>query len=149
MGSDYSNTINVFNTPEAAYQALTSHFNKWWTTGCNSISDVGDTITFRFGETYWIMRASKLIPNQLIELECIEAYHIHEGLSESIAREWEGTVLKWEIINEDDFTKISMVHQGLIPSLDCFEVCEQGWDHFFTGSLKQYLDTGNGFPFEV
>ncbi len=37
---------------------------------------------------------------------------------------------------------------GLVPTLECFEVCAQGWDYFFVNSLKQYLVTGEGSPFE-
>ncbi len=81
-----------------------------------------------------------------MELECIEAHHIHEGLPESILNEWEGTKLIWQIQQEGENTKIMFTHDGLIPSLDCYDVCEAGWDHFFVNSLKGYLDNGEGNP---
>jgi hypothetical protein len=145
--NDYTQTIVVSNTPNAAYKALTTEFDKWWTPDTGSISNVGDTIKFKFNTTYWIMRANTLARNY-IELECIEAHHIHDGLPSSILKEWEGTTLKWEIQEQDGNTKISLTHKGLIPSLDCFEICKEGWDYFFVTSLKKYLNKGKGLPFE-
>ncbi len=149
MSANYTREIIVSNTPANAYQALTTAFDKWWTTSCNTISETGDKITFRFGSTYWVMRVNSLVPDNSVELECIEAHHEHEGLSTSIANEWEGTKLKWTIQKMGDKTRIVLVHDGLVPSLNCFEVCEQGWDYFFVNSLKQHLDSGKGMPFEI
>jgi len=148
MAAYYTREIVVSNSPGAAYQALTTAFDKWWTTSCNPISETGDKITFRFGSTYWVMCASSLTTDSSVELECIEAHHVHDGLPSSILDEWKGTKLKWEIQKEEEKTKIILVHEGLTPSLECYEVCEQGWEYFFVNSLKQYLDTGEGSPFE-
>ena len=148
MITSYTREIIVSNTPSEAYRALTAGFNKWWTTGCNPISETGDRITFCFGSTSWVMRANRLVPDNYVELECIEAHHVHEGLPSSILKEWEGTKLQWQIKKHGDETKIVFVHEGLVPSLDCYDVCRQGWDYFFVSSLKQYLDTGEASPFE-
>ena len=144
--NSYTREIIVSNTPDAAYRALTSEFAKWWTECSGSIIAVGDEVTFRFDPTYWTMRAIRLVPNKSIELECVEAHHVHEGLPDSIRKEWEGTKLKWNIQQQRDNTKISFVHEGLVPSLDCYAICEMGWDHFFVNSLKKYLDSGKGSP---
>jgi len=148
MNTSYTREIIVSNTPRAAYQALTTGFDKWWTTDCNPICETGDKIKFRFGPTFWVMRANILDPDKFVELECIEAHHVHDGLPSSILKEWEGTKLKWEIQKQEEKTKIVLIHEGLMPSLECYEVCEQGWDYFFFKSLKQYLNTGEGSPFE-
>lgn len=148
MDANYTQEIIVSNTPGAAYQALTIAFDKWWTTSSNSISEIGDIITFQFGPTYWVMRANNLVPDNLVELECINAHHVHEGLPSSVLKEWERTKLKWTISKQGEKTKIVLVHEGLVPSLNCYKICEQGWDYFFVHSLKQYLDTGKGSPFE-
>ena len=148
MTTSYTREIIVSNTSGAAYKALTTGFDKWWTTSCNPISATGDKITFKFGPTYWVMRATSLLPDKLVELECVEAHHVHEGLHSSILKEWKGTKLIWKILEQGKQTKIILVHEGLVPSLHCYDVCEKGWDYYFVNSLKQYLDTGKGSPFE-
>ena len=85
--NSYTREIIVSNTPGAAYRAMTSEFDKWWTAGSTPVTAVGDTVTFRFDPTYWTMRAIKLIPDQTVELECVEAHHIPEGLPETIRKE--------------------------------------------------------------
>ena len=140
VDNNYTREIIVSNTAAAAYQALTSDFDRWWTPGSNSVSSLDDTITFKFDPTYWTMKATKLIPGECVELECIEAHHIHEGLPSSILKEWQGTTLKWLIEARGDMTKISFVHEGLVPELGCYDICETGWDYFFVSSLKAYLD---------
>ena len=147
MTKSYHSKIIVSNSSSAAYEALTTGFGEWWTTSFDPIRNIGDKVTFRFGPTYWVMQVTQLIPGQLIELECIQAHHIHEGLPSSIQNEWKGTSLNWEIHEQGPNTKITFTHNGLDPSMNCFEVCEQGWNFFFNQSLKQYLDTGKGSPF--
>ncbi|MDH5545492.1 MAG: SRPBCC domain-containing protein [Gammaproteobacteria bacterium] len=148
MNTNYTREIVVSSTPGEAYKALTIGFNRWWTTDCNSVTDAGDEITFKFGPSYWVMCATKLVPGKIVELKCIDAHHVHDGLPSTILVEWKGSKLKWNIQNRKQETKIAFIHEGLSPSLECYEVCEQGWDYFFAKSLKQYLDTGKGFPFE-
>ena len=146
FANSYTREIIVSNTPSAAYRALTTEFDKWWTVSSGRVTAEGDIITFRFNPTYWTMRVTKLVPNKCVELECTEAHHIHEGLPASVLKEWERTKLKWDIQQEGNKTKISFVHEGLVPSLNCYEICEMGWDHFFVNSLKKYLDSGEGNP---
>ena len=148
MNTNYTREIIVSSTPYAVYKALTTGFDKWWTTGCNPVSKTGDQITFKFWPSYWVMQASNLVPEELVELECIEAHHLHDGLPSSILNEWKGSILKWEIQKQGKKTKIVFTHEGLVSSLECYEVCVQGWEYFFVNSLKQYLDTGEGSPFE-
>lgn len=137
---DYMREIEVSNTPEAVYLALTEEFYKWWTAASHPFKAVGDSATFKFDTTYWTMRATKLEPGKCVELECIDAHHRHEGLPESIREEWKGTTLKWNIFRRGDKTRISFVHNGLVPSLNCYEICETGWNYYFVNCLKEYLD---------
>ena len=88
---------------------------------------------FRFGTAWWKMRVANLVPNQYVELECIDANHVHEGLPDSIRTEWVGSRLQWIIQPQAAKTTISMLHDKLVPSLDCYDICVQGWD-FFSGS---------------
>ena len=118
---DYTRSIVVFSTANAAYKALTTEFDKWWTLDAGSLATVGNTIKLQFSNTYWVMRANRLSPNY-IELECIEAHHIHDGLPSSILKEWQGTKLKWDIQEQAGNTKISLTHEGLVPALVCFDV---------------------------
>lgn len=142
----YVREITVSASPAAAYRALTEGIDRWWTETSNTLKTESDTVTFRFEPTFWKMRVRQMVPNSLIELVCIEANHVHEGLPESIREEWFGTVLRWRIVEQAANTRIIFEHEGLVPGLECYDICEAGWDHYFVNSLKSYLDTGKGQP---
>lgn len=145
---NYSRIISVKNTPSAAYAALTTDIEHWWTKPDSPISHEGNKAKFTFppGKSYWTFRATHLTPNKRVEMKCVEALHLHEGQPKAIEQEWLGTTVVWEITPAGDETRIHIEHIGLIPTLHCYDVCEAGWDMFFVDSLKDYLDTGKGKP---
>ena len=149
MDKSFSREITVSVSASDAYRALTTDFDKWWAPYTADTLEVGGTIKFHLDPTYWTMRFTKLVPDRIVELECIEANHIDEGSPDSIREEWLGTKLRWEIEPGQEGTKISLVHEGLTPSLGCYEICNMGWDYFFVNSLQNYLNSGTGSPVKI
>jgi len=139
----YQRELEVQASPQEVYAALTVGIGDWWAAPDKVIENVNNTVTFKFSPnpTYWTMRIEKLVPNKTVKFKCVDAKHIHEGLPDSILEEWLDTQLEWEITPKGDRTLIRFEHKGLIPTLGCYEICEEGWDHFFMGSLKRYLET--------
>ena len=121
---------------------FSSGFGKWWTPGSIPAGKEGDVIKFRFDETLWTMRVDELVPQKKVAFTCIEAFHTFPGAPEAILNEWEGTKLVWSIHEDGEGTRISFVHEGLVPALNCYGICERGWDHFFAGNLAAFLDGG-------
>ena len=146
--NNYFRTITVTGTPDEAFRALTVGFDRWWTTPDQPIINVGDRAKFNFppGTSYWTFEATRLSPSKRVELECVDALHVHEGQPREIEKEWLGTKAIWRIEARGDETAIHFEHVGLTPALICFGICKQGWDFFFVDSLKAYLDTGEGKP---
>jgi hypothetical protein len=44
-------------------------------------------------------------------------------------------------------TRLHFEHDGLIPELQCYRICERGWSHYLKTSLKKLVETGKGEPF--
>lgn len=145
---NYKRQIAVKATPKAAYNALTTGYAHWWTSPDKPLTAIGDISKFSFSgrHGYWSFKATALSPTR-IEMVCVEALHIHEGMPKEIETEWLGSKLIWEIEEVGENTIVSLEHEGLTPDLHCYEICESGWDMFFVDSLKSYLDTGRGHPF--
>ena len=148
---DYSNTIIVSATSDAAYRALTEGFEHWWTQPDKRIKKVGDRARFAFppGLSYWTFEATRLSPNSIVEMICVDALHIHEGKPREIEQEWLDTTVKWQIKTQGEYTQIHIEHVGLTPDLLCYDICQAGWDHFFLNSLAAYLNTGKGTPHQA
>ncbi|WP_420547018.1 SRPBCC domain-containing protein [Curvivirga sp.] len=145
---NYSKSIMVNATTNEAYRALTRGYSQWWTSCEGAYGKLGDRITFKFPPqvSYWTFEARQLVPDQYVELECVEAHHIILDKPESSKTEWLGTTLRFKIEAIEDQVRVELTHDGLTPQKDCYEVCEAGWDHFFLNSLQKYLNTGTGEP---
>lgn len=146
----YFRTISVSAQPQEIYRALTTGYQDWWTTtGGKQFNTVGDRVKFTFPPlvSYWTFEAKVLDPDMRVELECVDAYHELADKPDAAKDEWLGSRMIFQIVPRGNKTDVHFHHQGLTSHLDCYEVCEQGWDHFFVDSLRVYLNTGVGKPY--
>ncbi len=143
--SHFTCEVDIKATPGDVFLALTKNIHQWWTTSAEQAAIVDTKASFRFSETYNTMLVKKLVENQLIVWECVDQYHADERMS--VKNEWVGTLLTWEISPINTGTHLKFTHQGLTPSLQCYELCNNGWNHFIASSLVSYLETGTGQPF--
>jgi limonene-1,2-epoxide hydrolase len=71
------------------------------------------------------------------------------GLRLGFAGLGEGIVMRVDELAElgPDECELSFRHLGLAPELDCYDVCERGWDRFLGSSLVAYVERGSGMRF--
>ena len=143
----YEAEIKISASPEAVYHALTSQIDKWWTESSNEAGQVGDKLVVSFEKTTcWQMIVTEASKNQLLVWQVLQAYHDLENIAKK--DEWKGTTIRWEILATNAGSKLMLTHQGLVPELQCYEICQSGW-HYFLGSLKGFLETGKGHPYKA
>lgn len=144
---NYQHSLTVAAPPAAVYAALTTTdgLRGWWTGQCEGNPAAGGTIEFRFGATYKDMRVERLVPGREVRWLCTRAGIAADALTRK--DEWVGTELVF-LMREDGpgRTRLDFEHVGLLPSLECYDLCYRGWQQFM-GSLRDYLDTGAGAPF--
>ena len=137
----------TLNTPgKNVFAALTANINAWWTVtfeGCAINTD--DTFTIRFGNTYKSFVVEEIIPGKKIIWKCTAAYIDVPSIKNK--KEWLGTKIIWELTQSGSTTNVNMIHYGLTPMLECYEICEQGWRQFIS-SLQHYILTGTGTPYQ-
>lgn len=142
----YSNKFGVSANAESAYKAITSEIDKWWTIESNEAVNIGDILTVGFGKPYFMsMEVEIIIPDQSLKWKVLDALMFIEG-SGIKNDEWIGTKIQWNITKTSNGSEISLLHDGLVPSFECFATCKNGWDYFL-GSLKNFLNTGKGYPY--
>ena len=139
--SDYKRVITAACSQEEAYVAITHKMSEWWSQMSATFDNVGSraTVTFEGMKTYWSFEAISLERPHLVVLKCIESHHIHLGQPDKILTEWLNTKLIFKIDAVDGGCQVEFTHEGLNQELVCFDVCENGWDHFIGESLRDYL----------
>lgn len=137
-----------FNAPASAlYAALSTQagLRGWWTQTCTVGDKAGEPARFEFGENYKLMRIELLRPDRQVRWQCLES-HIHVDGRTYPQNEWAGTTIVFRINGDTPtHTVLRFEHLGLSPALECFELCNGGWNHFLA-SLLQYVETGTGNP---
>lgn len=134
-------------SPAAVYQALTTQqgLRHWWTQACEVANTVGGQATFRFDQTYKVMRIETLVPEREVRWRCVEAHIDAPALRHQ--DEWVGTQIIFRLSPQDGGkTRLDFEHVGLTPALQCFTICRDGWNQFLA-SLQSYVDSGHGAPF--
>ena len=142
---NYTTSIKVNARKENAFEAIASELEKWWGKVDNPGTQEGDEFTISFGRTKWRFVVTRYSKYNQINWKCINAAHFVDGFT-NIEEEWLNTELFWKFKKNNGYVEISLEHSGLTPSLNCYKICESGWNFFITTSLKNYLETGEGNP---
>ena len=146
--SHYQRSLTLEANPAAVYAALTTPegLRGWWTQDCDVATEVGGTIHFRFGRTHKDMRIERLEPGREVRWLCTGAHIAAAQLTHD--DEWVGTQLAFRLTPEGEWgTRLDFEHRGLVPALECYGLCTDGWRHYL-GSLQQFVETGRGTPSE-
>lgn len=142
-------TLNA--APTRVYEMLATErgVKAWWTPDCEVGGAVGDRAVFRFGDMVDVMRIDALEPGREIRWHVLEQTNrLSEGASDNT--EWVGTDIIFRLSqNDDGGTNLHFRHAGLTPDLACYQICDDGWNHFMKTSLPGLLDHGQGHPFQV
>jgi uncharacterized protein YndB with AHSA1/START domain len=138
---DYARTLTIDTPRERVFDAVATleGLAGWWTTLVDGRAEPGGEITFRFEglDEQIVMRVDEARTPELLVWTCLE----HSGHPE-----WEGTRVAFEIEELNEGSLLRFRHDGLLPTLDCYDVCESGWERFLA-SIADYAESGKGNPF--
>lgn len=147
FSKDYQFSLVIKNEIENVFQALTTEIPHWWSKNFSGKSNgIGESFTVRFGTTYKTFKVMELIPNKSVVWECTDTLIDLPELPNNT--EWKGTKVVWDLYQQAEGTKIMWTHLGLTPQVVCYEICERGWQSFLQ-SLKAFVETGQGRPYEM
>lgn len=144
---NFQKTMILQATGSKVFHALTNFIPQWWTETFEGVANIqGETFTIRFGANIFkTMRVEELIPNKkVVWVVTGSLIDLPELINKT---EWIDTRIIWEITENDTDTTLLLTHLGLTPEIECYSICESGWNSF-TNSLKAFLETGKGNPFK-
>jgi hypothetical protein len=143
---NYQNRVTIQANQAAVLTALTKGIPNWWTEDFSGVaSKVGDAFTVRFGSTFKVFEVTGLGPNK-VSWTCLDSFIDMPDLIQK--DEWKDTRIHWTLTADGQQSQLEIVHEGLTPEVECFEICRQGWTSF-VASLKRWLETGKGQPYKL
>ena len=120
-----------------------TNVSAWWSTDfTGSAQREGDEFTVSFGETFVTQRVEEMSDKKIIWLVTDCYKHWLKGNKQ----EWNGTTIVFEFSAKGDETQIDFTHIGLVPGIECYEGCEDGWNFYIKESLFKLLTEGKGIP---
>jgi uncharacterized protein YndB with AHSA1/START domain len=139
---NFTATVSVDQTSEEVFAAI-NNIREWWSEDIEGNTDKLDhEFMYRDKHLHATMKITELIPGKKI------VWHVLKSQMDDIedVSEWDDTKLIFEITKKDDKTKIQFTHLGLVPELDCFNVCSKAWDFYIKSSLQRLITTSKGEP---
>lgn len=116
----------------------------WWTDDLEGSSKkVNDEFTVRFDDIHVsTQKLIEFIPDKKI------VWLVTDSNLNFVEKkdEWTNSTIIFELSEQHTKTQIDFTHVGLNPSIQCYNGCSQGWDHYIKGSLFNLLTEGKGNP---
>ena len=142
---DYTTTLLVSQTPEHVFDAI-NNVAAWWSASFEgSTEKLNDIFTVRFGEVYITSEITAHLPAKKI------VWHVMDCNKPWLknTKEWNGTDMIWEISKKGEQTQLHFRHLGLVPEVECYDVCSNAWSEYLQQSLLPLITKGKGKPTTV
>lgn len=139
---NYRNTITANVSATEAFDKI-CRVSEWWTKSTEGCADAaGDAFTVRFGDTFVDFEVTQMDPVEKIVWEVTDSM-ISPFTNK---KEWNNTQIEWEISSDNGMTTVRMTHVGLVPGVECYEMCQGGWNFYVGLSLFNFLSKNVGLP---
>ncbi len=137
---NFTYSFTSSKTPEEIFEIL-QHIEQWWSgqyeeTIKGESRKINDEFTFNAGGGvhYSKQKLVALIPGKRIVWLVTDSKL--SFLNDT--GEWIGTKISFDISTEDNKTKVSFTHDGLVPEIECYNSCSGGW-MLYLQQLKKKL----------
>lgn len=140
---NYNATLTVSQTANEVFKSINS-VTKWWMENLEGDSEnLTGVFTVDFGgDTFVTHKLIEVIPNKKVVWLVTDCYL--PWFKDKT--EWTNTKMSFEIFEKGNSTKISFTHIGLVPGVECYDMCVKGWDQYVKGSLFKLITEGTGEP---
>lgn len=140
-GSNFTTTFFVDQNPKEVFNAI-NNVRGWWQGEIEGNSEKeGDEFTYRMKDIHYSkQRLMEVVPGKKIEWLITDSkLNFLENKTE-----WTGTKILFEISEINNKTQLRFTHIGLVPAIECYGACSNGWSKLIQESLLSLITTGKG-----
>ncbi|MFP5041298.1 SRPBCC domain-containing protein [Parasediminibacterium sp. JCM 36343] len=140
---NYAATILVSQPASKVFDAIKS-VSKWWSENIEGNSEkLNDVFKVIFGNDSFVThQLVEVIANKKVVWLVTDCYL--PWLTDK--HEWTNTKISFDLTTEGNSTQITFNHIGLVPAIECYDMCVKGWDQYIKGSLFKLITEGHGEP---
>lgn len=141
--NDLKITYLVDQSPEVVFDAV-NNVTGWW---IKNIDGNSQNLNDEFAVQFWDVHYSKqklveVIPGKKVVWLVIDS-QLNFLTDKS---EWTGTKIIFEVAKEGNQTRVTFIHEGLHPEIECYKDCSNAWSGYINNSLHNLITTGEGNP---
>jgi hypothetical protein len=137
---DFHKTITVSASAEEAMKKI-SQVNAWWKKDFSgSAEKLDNAFTVPFGAPSFVeFVVSEFSPGKKLAWKVTDCYL--PWFKDK--KEWNNTEVVFQLSQNNGKTKIDFTHMGLTPEVECYDVCEKGWNGHIN-TLEKFINEGKG-----
>lgn len=141
--SDFSTTTMIAGPPIEVFAAIRDT-RAWWNEAIDGpTAEVGDEFGFEVtGLHRTRIRVTDMAPGRRV------AWLVVENTFGFVTdqSEWVGDRIVFDLEPVDGATLVTFTQHGLVPELECYDVCSNAWAFFVGDSLRRLAEQGRGRP---
>lgn len=138
---DFTTTIVVDQTPKEVFSAI-NNVRGWWQGEIEgNTNNLNDEFTYRMQELHFSkQKLIEVIPDKKV------VWLVTDSKLNFIKDkdEWTGTKIIFDISEVNNKTQLRFTHMGLVPDIECYDACSNGWGQLIQQSLFSFIATGKG-----
>ena len=143
MRESYATSFRVDQSPAEVFEAVTN-VRGWWSQEIEGGTErLGDEFTYHYQDVHRCrIKLVEVVPNERVVWHVLDNYF---NFTKDKA-EWIDTKVRFEISPVGNKTELRFTHVGLVPDYECYDVCQDAWGAYISGSLRSLIATGKGQP---
>jgi uncharacterized protein YndB with AHSA1/START domain len=139
--ADFITTFFVNQTPTEVFNAV-NNVRGWWQGEIEgSTNKLDDEFSYRMKDFHFSkQRLIEVVPDKKV-VWLVTHSKLTFLKSQS---EWTGTKISFDIAEINNKTQLRFTHTGLVPAIECYGSCSNGWSKLIQESLLSLIITGKG-----
>jgi hypothetical protein len=137
----FTTALVVDQTAKEVFNAI-NNVRGWWSEDVKGITDkLHEEFSYHYEDIHRAkIRIVEFVPDQKVVWHVVDNYFNFT----KDKNEWTDTKIIFEIEKKGKKTQLRFTHLGLVPSYECYEICNDAWTNYIQGSLHKLITTGKG-----